>query len=158
MGPVHNKLITALYQCTLCERAAMLLFEEDASEPALLGAWPRMRGHSNDALPRDVDVDRVEAWNCFFGAEHRGAVVMARSAFRRALWALDPLRATVAVEIENLVARGVVSRDLAVRVDDAGLTAAGGPETLGPVDEGAAEKSVLALDEFLEATIAPAAR
>ena len=158
MGPVHNKLATGLYQCEVCERASMLLFEEGSDEPSLLGAWPRMRGHANDALPRDVDLDRVEAWNCFFGAEHRAAIVMARSAFRRALWSLDPFRSSVRAEVENLVAKGRIGEDLAAQLDHASLTAEDGPEVLGAVDEAAAERSVVALDDFLAATIAPPVR
>lgn len=158
MGPVHNKLVTGLYQCDACERASMLLFEESSSDPELLGAWPRMRGHANDALPRDVDLDRVEAWNCFFGAEHRAAVVMARAALRRAVWSLDPLRATIGDELDNLIAKGVITAELKERLDEADLTGADGAEGLGSVDEPRAKLAVDALDEFLEATIAPSAR
>jgi hypothetical protein len=158
MGPVHNKLATGLYQCEVCQRASMCLFEDDSSGAALLGAWPRMRGHANEALPRDVDLDRVEAWNCFFGAEHRAAVVMARSAFRRALWSLDPLRSSPSEELDNIVTSGLLTAELAQRVDAAELVGAGGAEELGSVDEQLAETAVTTLDEFLEATIAPPVR
>jgi hypothetical protein len=100
----------------------------------------------------------VEAWNCFFGAEHRAAVVMARSALRRALWDLDEFRATPEEEVRNLVARGLVADDLAEHLATSELTHEGRTEDLGPIDESAAERAVTLLDEFLEATIAPPAR
>jgi hypothetical protein len=157
MGPVNNKLATALYQCDICDRAIMFLFEEDSSEPRLLGAWPRMRAHANQALPPDVDADRVEAWNCFFGAEHRAATIMARSALRRAVWSLDPLRSDLEAELDNLVATGIVDDELRARLASAGLIG-DAPETLGPVGEEHARAAVDALDEMLAATIAPPVR
>jgi hypothetical protein len=158
MGPVNNKLISSLYECANCGRASMLLFEEASGEPELLGAWPRMRGHANEALPPDVDADRVEAWNCFFGAEHRAALIMARAALRRAVWSLDPLRATLEEELHNLVAIGRITPDLRGRLDEAGLAAGAQPELMGPVDQATAELAVTVLDEFLAATIAPPVR
>ena len=158
MGPVHERLVTGLYQCNACERAIMLLFEEASPEPKLIGAWPRMRAHSNDALPPEVDADRVEAWNCFFGAEHRAATLMARAAFRRALWWLGAVKAEGRAELDDLVAEGIVSSSLAGRVAEAGLTGATAAADLGPVTAETAEQTVLALDEFLAETIAPPAR
>ena len=158
MGPVHNKLATGLYQCDACERASMLLFEEGSSSPELIGAWPRMRGHANERLPADVDADRVEAWNCYFGAEHRAAVVMARSAMTRALRFLHAAGVTPAEMTNDLARRGTIDADLARRLDEAELTSATSPDELGPVDEERAKRCVAALDEFLAATIAPPVR
>lgn len=157
MGPVHDQLVTGLYQCDACERAIMLLFEE-ADEPKLIGAWPRMRAHSNDALPPEVDADRVEAWNCFFGAEHRAATVMARSAFRRALWRLDAFRGSATDELANLVTTGALPAEVARRAGDAGLVDEASPAELGPVTPDEAQRAVRTLDDFLAATMAPPVR
>lgn len=158
MGPVHDMLATGLYQCDACERASMLLFEEGSPAPELIGAWPRMRGHANEKLPADVDADRVEAWNCYFGAEHRAAVVMARSALTRALRFLHAAGATPADMTNDLAARGTIDRDLARRLENSELAGGGPPDELGPVDEARAKQCVEALDDFLAATIAPPAR
>lgn len=154
MGPVNNKLVTALYQCERCERAVMLLFEETTPEPRLLGAWPRMRAHVNASLPPDVDADRVEAWNCFFGAEHRAALAMARSALRRALRTLEP----ESHGIERLVESGAIDGALRTRMEEAGLLGDEPIDELGSVDERTAERAVVALDDFLAATVAPPVR
>jgi hypothetical protein len=157
MGPIHNKLATGLYQCERCHGALMLLYE-DASEPELVGAWPRMRAHSNEALPPDVDADRVEAWNCFFGAEHRAAVVMARSALGRALRSLVPGRETTADGLDALTLDGRITPETRRNVEEAGLVEPSDPIVVGEADAQAAEKAVHALDEFLAETIAPAVR
>lgn len=154
-GPVHNDLVSALYQCETCERASLLLYEESSPSPVLLGAWPRMRAHSNDALPPDVDADRVEAWNCYFGAEHRAAVVMARSALRRALRVLGAPRTD---RMGDLVERGIVPTEMAAPLDAAGLTDPTPVEELGPVGESEAQRAIAALDAFLEVRFAPPSR
>lgn len=127
------------------------LWVEDTSHAIPTGSAEPMAD-----LPPEVERDRHEAWARFHAWNYRAAIIMARAAVQRAVRQLNAEGAGLKREIQDLVAKGVITQDLsdfAHEVRIAGDDAAH-PEELGQVTRQEAEESLQFLDSFLDVAIA----
>jgi hypothetical protein len=164
-GHDEREVVAALYQCGGCARASLFTYQAwdgyGGWGHALLRTFPKVVAQEMGDLPTEVEADRVEAWNSFHAGLHRAAILMARSALQRATRVLDQtFRGSLFQELDNLVATGVITKQLRENADEVRLSGndVAHPEELGSVSEADAKDSMAFLDDFLETALAIPAR
>ncbi len=164
-GPHRNEIsVWATYCCPRgeCRKPTSVFFliydgpstgPYIADEPAQI---PRGQAQPMDALPEPIQIDRLEAWSCLYGADYRAAVIMARAAVQRAVRQLKAKGDGLKAEINDLAMRRKITdalRDAAHEVRISGDDAAH-PADLGVVTRAEARDSLDFMDDFLEHAIA----
>jgi Domain of unknown function (DUF4145) len=84
----------------------------DTSHEKIVGQLPRGKATAMEGLPEPLERVRSEAWSCYYGGDHRAAVVMGRAAVQRAVRTLGGEGRDLFHEIDSLYARGVVTEEL----------------------------------------------
>lgn len=159
-------ILAALFVCPMdeCRRPALLIFgtweDEGGYRHQLIGSYPRGTAKEMVGIREEVERDRAEAWSCFYGGDVRAAVIMGRAALQRAVRILGADGADLYAEIDDLLAKQVITRDLAKLAHEVRLAGndAAHPATLGEVDRDAAEESLDFLDDFLRVTLVTPAK
>lgn len=156
--------IAALFVCPrdLCLRPSVLLFmvEREGGAGLLLfdvvEQHPRGRAEKMDGLPEAMQMDRLEAWSCFYGGDLRASVIMGRAAIQRAVRSLAATGGGLQAEINHLHETGKITKDLKEWADEVRIAGndAAHPETLNEIDREDAAESLRFMEAFLESAIA----
>ena len=158
--------VGATFVCPLegCRKPSLILFElmemGDGYQHQRLATFPRGSAQKLEGLSDSVARDRDEAWSCFYGGDVRAAVIMGRAALQRAVRELGAKGDNLLAEIDDLLAKQVITSSLAKLAHEVRLAGndAAHPETLEDVDPEDANESLVFLDEFLTVTLSMPAR
>lgn len=149
-------IAAAIYQCGGCELASLFLFAARGSFATLLGVFPSGLAQPIADVPTEIAIDRDEAWNCHLAGQHRAAILMARSALQRAVRKLGGEGKSLYDELDSLVSRGIITKQLGENAHEVRLTGndVAHPEDMSEVTKEDADDSLAFLDDFLRTTFA----
>jgi Domain of unknown function (DUF4145) len=104
----------------------------------------------------EIAADRREAWSSYFAGNRRAAIILGRAAIQRAVRGLGAEGDGLKQEINDLVSRGVITKDLGKFAHEVRISGddAAHPEELGEISPAEAEESLAFLDDFLRVAVA----
>jgi len=147
-----------IYRCGGCGFPSMVMwhwkdFEERWTRFLVL---PSPRAVANDDLPAGIREEHREAHDCLNGGQHKASMLMARAALQHTCRTLGAAGTGLKAELDDLVEKGVITRDLRAFADEVrllGNDVAHPPEDIMVVEQDEAEELLEYLDGFLQTTL-----
>jgi len=147
-----------VYVCGGCRYPSMVTWTWNALEErwTQFVVLPTPRAVANDDLPEGIREEHKEAHDCLHGGQLKASMLMARAALQHACRSLGAEGRGLKAELDSLVEKGAITRDLRAFADEVrllGNDVAHPPEDIMVVERDQAEELLEYLDGFLQTTL-----
>lgn len=164
LGPERSGLVktgsaaAGAYLCGGCRSPSMVMWHwHDLEEQWIrFMVLPSPRAVADDDLPPGIREEHEEAHDCLHGGQYKASMLMARAALQHACRSLGADGRGLKAELDDLVEKGAITRDLRAFADEVrllGNDVAHPPEDIMVVERDEAEELLEYLDGFLQTTL-----
>lgn len=146
---------SALYRCPNCGKVNLIILSKKGTINSgayyYIAQYPKYSPIKMDNIPDDIEHDRYEAWKCYNNSCFNASAIMARASMQRAVRILSAEGRTLYDQIENLMTKGVITRQLTNFAHEVRITGndLAHPDEITKVSQSEIEESLDFLDNFL---------
>jgi len=114
--------------------------------------FPKYSPEKMSEVPKEIENDRYEAWQCYFNGCFKSSAIMARAALQRTVRVLNAEGKNLYNEIEDLRTKGIITKQLADFAHEVRITGndMAHPHEISEVNQKEVEESLDFLDGLLE--------
>jgi hypothetical protein len=147
----YNQRYYVLYECPNCEQISLVIFFNNSYNYFYDTQFPKYSPISNKDIPKDIEIDRYEAWKCYINECFKASAIMARAVLQKSVRKLGANGNNLKSEIDDLKNKGIITKQLADFAHEVRITGndMAHPEDMDEVNRKEIEESLDFMDGFL---------